>query len=58
MENPLLEIDYANNIVKCILLPSLIDNNELCYTTILNNQIILNINSDFNVHNNLNMNIG
>jgi len=28
MENPLMQIEYANNVVKYVLLPSLIDNNN------------------------------
>ena len=58
IENPPLQNKYANNAVKCMLLPNQIDNNELCYTAIMNNWMILNRNGDFDVYNNLDENIG
>ena len=58
IENSLLQNEYVNNIVKYVRLPNPMDNNELCHTAIMNNQITLNRNGNFDVYNNLDINIG
>ena len=58
IDNPLLQIECKNTAIKCVILPSLTKNNELCYTAISNNQLTLNRNGGFNACDNLNMQIG
>ena len=45
------------NVIKCILLPNITNNNEIYYTEITNNWITLNKNGLFEVHDNLNSNL-
>ena len=55
VENPMLQIEYSNLAVKCVLLPNVIDE-KICYAAVTNNWMTLNIDGNFNACNNLDYN--
>ena len=55
VENPMLRKYDSNLAVKCVLLPNNVDG-KICYTAVTNNWMTLDLDGNFNLYNNLDVN--
>ena len=55
VENPMLRKLDSNLAVKCVLLPNNVDG-KICYTAVTNNWMTLDLDGNFNLYDNLDVN--